>query len=97
MSKYLTLAEAKAHLRVEFDEEDNLIEGYIDSAFALIENLIERPLSEVEVEGRFPKDLKHAALLLIGNWYANREGYTMGNTRELPFGIASLIGIYKKY
>lgn len=41
-----------------------------------------------------PEDLLVAALLLAGNWDANREA-TAGNLAPLPFGVESLIGNYR--
>jgi uncharacterized phiE125 gp8 family phage protein len=38
----LTLAEAKAHLRVDFARHDDLIQGYIDAALETIETAAQR-------------------------------------------------------
>ena len=42
-----------------------------------------------------PKDLLVAALLLAGNWDANREASAEGAT-PLPFGVAALIDRYRR-
>ncbi len=43
-------------------------------------------------------DLKHAILLLIGHWYANREAVNVGNiTSEVPLAVASLIQPYQRF
>jgi uncharacterized phiE125 gp8 family phage protein len=44
--------------------------------------------------GELPLDLKHAALLLFGHFYANREAVSAGpgiQVNELPLGVAALI------
>lgn len=39
-----------------------------------------------------PDTLRHAALLLIGNWYENREAVNVGgNASEVPLGYEALI------
>lgn len=44
-----------------------------------------------------PDDLKHAILLLIGHWYANREAANVGNTipREIPLAVDALLQSYR--
>lgn len=42
-----------------------------------------------------PANIKHAALLLIGHLYENREASVVGqglDARELPFGVKALLG-----
>lgn len=42
-------------------------------------------------------DLKHAILLLIGHWYANREAVNVGTSvTELPMAVDALIQPYRK-
>ena len=170
----VTLAEAKAQCRVQSDDEDALLEGYIKAATRHIENslgisiaeqtwrltldtfsdAIELPRGRVtEVTGveyvdtdgltqtlstdiyttdlaghpqwlvlspgaswpdlddavnavnvtytagmeTVPDDLKHAILLLIGHWYAQRETVNVGNiASELPFATSALIQPYRR-
>lgn len=43
-----------------------------------------------------PASLRHAALLLIGHWYENREAVNVGNiVASLPLAYDSLIGAYR--
>ena len=37
MAGFISLADAKAHLKIEYDEEDALIGGYIEAASAFVE------------------------------------------------------------
>lgn len=45
---------------------------------------------------QIPEPLRHAMLLLIGYWYANREAVNIGNiVSELPMGVQALIAPYR--
>lgn len=44
-----------------------------------------------------PEAIKHAALLLISNWYDNRHADTMGNMGTLPHGVAGLLAPYRQW
>lgn len=63
---HITLQQAKQHLRVEHDDEDDLIQTYIDAA----EDWIAKRCGEFE---DFPKALVAATLLFVGDLYENRE------------------------
>ncbi len=51
----ITLAEAKAHLRVDHDEDDDLISNYITSARTQAENYLQRTLLETVWEATFTR------------------------------------------
>lgn len=43
-----------------------------------------------------PAAIKHAILLLVGHWYANREAVNVGNiTTELPLAVDALLRPYR--
>lgn len=51
----------------------------------------------VPAQSTVPAALKVAILLLVGNWYANRETIVVGATVEkLPFAVESLIAPYRR-
>jgi uncharacterized phiE125 gp8 family phage protein len=52
----LTLAEAKSHLRVTFEDEDGLISGLISAATDYIEAVIECPVTEAAMTLNFDTD-----------------------------------------
>jgi hypothetical protein len=95
----IDLATVKAHLRVDHDGEDELIQGYTDAAFSTFELWTNRKLVE---EGQplpdpvgnsllLSKAIRQGALLLIGHWYASRESVVIGTiTAELPMATNAL-------
>jgi hypothetical protein len=76
--KAVTLAEAKAHLRVLHNNEDALITGLCAAAADL-----DADYSLLELVGAgvtpdpTPPAVKQAMLLTIGFWYENREDMAM--------------------
>lgn len=95
----IALAAVKAHLRVEHDDEDELIQGYIDGAISAFESWTNRRL--VADESALPdpvgnalvisKSIQQGALMLIGHWYANAETVVIGTTSaELPLATNAL-------
>jgi uncharacterized phiE125 gp8 family phage protein len=44
-----------------------------------------------------PQAIKHAILLTVGHWYANREAVSVGSTvAALPLGVDALIAPYRR-
>ena len=89
----------KAHLRVDHDDEDALIEGYRDAALSAFETWTNRIL--VDPEGTLPdpvgnallmtKAIKQGALMLIGHWYSDKESVVIGGVAvELPMATSAL-------
>lgn len=98
MASYITIAEAKDHLRVDFTNDD----AYISSLIELVEELVSMEIGEdlidMEEGGLLPLGLKHAMLLMIGHFYANREIAIIGvGVNEIPFGFKHLIAPYKNF
>lgn len=101
----IELALVKQHLRVDHDDEDVLIQGFLDSALAHIEQHCDRllvltPPIEPEEMG-LTKDVRQAALLLVGHWYANREGVVAGSAGSgpaaLPLAVERLLWYRKRF
>ncbi len=95
MSEPVSLAEAKAHLRVEHDDEDKLIQGLISTAREYCEGFQNVTLIPGEDDPEPPPvsfRVKQAILLLVGHWYEHREGVNVGNiVSDIPLGVASLL------
>lgn len=95
----IDLAVVKAHLRVDHDDEDTLIQGYTDAALSAFETWTNRKLiadGEVlpEPVGNalvISKAILQGALLLIGTWYNSRESVVIGvSAAELPMATNAL-------
>ena len=67
----LTLAETKLHLRVDHSDEDALITALMATATAACADYLNMPAADLVVA--VPAPVKSAALLLVGDLYANRE------------------------
>ena len=65
----LTLTETKMHLRVDHSDEDLLIYSLIEAATAAACDY----LNVASLDNTAPAPVKSAALLLVGDLYANRE------------------------
>ena len=64
----LTIEEVKAHLRIQHDEEDDLIEGFIAQAEAVAEDYC-----RVQFEDTAPEPVRLAVLLMVSHYYENRD------------------------
>jgi len=95
---YISLEEAKDHLRVEFDEDDRYITELIDVAEASLEQNLGITLSNLILSGSLsdlPADLKHATRILVSQWYENREPVTGLNVKSVPYTLDYLIFPHK--
>lgn len=95
----ITREEAKRHLRVEFDDDDALIDGLIVAARQWAEDFLNRPLvapppTPEDPAPKTPEVLqkwKQAMLLVLGHWYANREDAMAGTLAPIPLGATMLL------
>ena len=80
----------RKHLRVDYEDEDELIILYAESALAWALWFCDNPNLVAAVD--FPASFKSAMLLLIGHSYANREAVVVGTiTAEVPMAVESLL------
>jgi uncharacterized phage protein (predicted DNA packaging) len=93
MSQFLTKEQVKLNLRIDHDDEDELIESLIEAAFDAFEQSTNRKLFDVGTV--IPEDVLNGiiitdsiiqgAYMLIGHWYSNRETAVVGTiTATLP-------------
>lgn len=89
----LTLRDLKLHLRLDEDdhEEDEYLASLLETAKAILENECRRKFDDA-----IPPPIRHAALLLIGHFYENREATSDRTLTELPFAVRSLIAPYRR-
>ncbi|RWS41492.1 phage gp6-like head-tail connector protein [Bacillus mycoides] len=79
----LTLEEAKKYLRVDGNEEDDLIASFVTAAEIYIKNATSK---NVELKSDLAK---LAARILISHWYENREA--VGKAEQLAFSLQSIL------
>lgn len=66
----VTLEKTKEWLRVESDDEDALIEGFITAAEDIVGGILRFPLSEME---QVPETVKQAIYYAVSVMYEQRE------------------------
>lgn len=90
----VTLADAKAHLRILHNDDDALVSSKILAAMAHLESLLG---FEIEVEyTTVPDDFKQAVLALVGHWYENREA-TGEHIFEAPLSVWDIVRERRSY
>jgi hypothetical protein len=95
---YVTLEQAKDHLRVDFDDDDFYITDLITVAEASVANEIGTTLASNEVGGVLPKPLYQSILMMIGHLYATREPVLIGvSVVKCPFTLEYLLYPYKTW
>lgn len=96
---YITLEIAKKHCNVDstYMEDDTYITSLIEVAEAVVSKDICETLTDIEQGGALPAPLIQAGLLLVGNYYANREPVAFANATELPLSYKHLISLYRNY
>lgn len=97
---YIQLDLAKKHLNIEDDfiEDDEYILSLIEVAESAVRVHINEDFVDIAEKngGELPPPILHAALLMIGNLYQNRE--VIGNKNlALPYNYQYLIDLYKNY
>ncbi|RWN29345.1 MAG: phage gp6-like head-tail connector protein [Mesorhizobium sp.] len=92
----VSLAEQKAHMRVDHSDDDSLISGEIDQAQAHIEQLLGFEIA-VEFETP-PADLIGVVMQLAAHFYEHREA-TVAEiaVAELPLGMWDVVRERRNY
>jgi len=82
----LTVDEAKQHLRIEYDEEDELIEKLIAQAQAAAEDFC-----RVSFEEDVPEPVRLACLLFVSYHYENRDISDMTTYKSMRMAFEHLL------
>ncbi|WP_278939786.1 head-tail connector protein [Pseudomonas helleri] len=86
----LSISLMRKHLRVDHEDDDDLIELYAESALAWALWYCDNP--SLKLAPDFPASFKAALLLLLGHSYAVREAVAVGTiATELPMAVESLL------
>ena len=96
---YLTLEQIKKHLNIDsyYTDEDSYLESLGNVCEAVVEKHIDNSLETLCVSGVLPAPLVHSMLLLIGNYYNNRESVSTLSNHEVPLGYTYLLDLFKNY
>lgn len=97
---YITVNFAKKHLNIDrdFTDDDLYIAALIEVAEAAVEKHLDSPLTSLEDgDGYLPSPIAHAILLLVGNFYANRESVAFASAQNVPYSYQYLIDLYRNY
>lgn len=91
----LSLEETKLYLRVDSDEEDNLITSFIKTSREIVEDILRFNLSEYET---LPETIKQAMLFIVATLYESRQ---VGNGNEIKMKelietVRRMISQYRK-
>ncbi len=86
-----TIDEAKAHLNVQHDDDNSLIEAYADAAVLSCLDYCDRKLVPQGAEPVF----KVAAFLTLGGLYNSRESIITGATVQLNPAVENLLRPYR--
>ncbi|MBS6210444.1 MAG: head-tail connector protein [Proteus hauseri] len=105
----LSLELVKQHCNIDpdFTDDDNLLTLYIGSAVKYVENYTRRTLHKTQEMDKAQEDPEAlfltddviaAMLLLIAQWYENREGVISGQAFSTqPFTVTALLQPYRIY
>lgn len=88
----VTLEEAKQHLRVDSDDEDTLIQAYVNAAEQYCLDVCNR----TDVPEGAELVFKQATLLVVGQWHRNRMSVSAGGMGgEMPHTVSALINRHR--
>lgn len=77
---------AKRNMRVDYDDEDELIEDLVQAATEYVTS-VTGVINSPTVSMQYIR----VCQLLVAHWFANREGVAEGNLKTVPYGIDMLI------
>ena len=95
----LTIDEIKAHLNLDHDLDDELLEAYKVATLEVCQKHIGKTFGEEETEKTilFTPAIKIGCLMYIAYLYTNREAVTdLANLKAAPMTISALWEVYRE-
>ncbi|TRB11759.1 phage gp6-like head-tail connector protein [Agrobacterium tumefaciens] len=86
----VTLAEVKTHVRVDYDSDDAYLTGLTNAAESYLSSI------GVTADKLTEDSVKHAALLLVGHWFAYREAAAERVPQAIAFGVNALVAPFRE-
>ena len=87
MADILTLEEAKNYLRIDYDEDDTLLQSLMIAAIDYLRDAINDFDKKVEKE-KFRNRARIIACVLLQDWYDNREH---AESKDFSYTVRSLM------
>lgn len=97
---HIELERIKKHLNIDsgYTDDDEYIEYLETVAEQIVEKHIDKTLEDIIAEdGEVPTPLLQAMLLIIGNFYDNRESVAYNNVVEVPKTLSYILSMYRDY
>ena len=95
----LTIDEIKAHLNLDHDLDDELLEAYKVATLEVCQKHIGKTFGEEETKKTIPftPAIKIGCLMYIAYLYTNREAVTdLANLKPAPMTISALWEVYRE-
>jgi uncharacterized phage protein (predicted DNA packaging) len=83
----------KTYLRVDYTDDDVLIQNMLDAARSMIQTYLNRSFNDFET---LPSEFTIAALSLCGEWYSHRQ-ISDEKQQELPLMYQSILCPYREW
>lgn len=95
--KWLTIADIKKQLRVDFDDEDDVLDLYGSAAEDTVLNYMNRTYQDVlEEYGEVPAAIRQATLMLVDNSYQHRSPAEPTQMYYVMYGFDTLVKPYMR-
>lgn len=99
----VTLEQVKFQCRIDHDDEDTLLIGYMAAARDHVQMHLDRTIYDLAVPADDPDGVidnasfDQATLMIVAHWYANRESVVVGTiSGELPMSVDFLLNPYRR-
>ncbi|WP_295537478.1 head-tail connector protein [uncultured Thioclava sp.] len=92
----LTVTDLKAHLKVDFDDDDAELARMLTAASLHAERYLRRDLATDYPDG-IPEPVEVAILQHAASMYRYREAGTTGAVSEVPMGWKDLLSTYRVF
>lgn len=92
MAELIQLSEVKLHCRIDTDEEDALIQAYIDAALEVCQKHIGKRFDDGLV---FTPAIKVGCMMYVSQLYEYRAPISDVEAKEIPMAISALWSVYR--
>lgn len=95
--KWLTVDYIRAHSRIDFNCEDELLSVYGEAAEDTVLDVCNTAYDDLIAEyGSIPARLVQASLMLVDHWYQNRSVASSQNLYSVPYTFELLVKPFMK-